>query len=761
MAKNFEIIAGAYFCGLLLAAFASIKLNTSAVAAIFLVAAILSSVFFLIGKRKYLLLILFSTVLLLTGVWRYNQAISVSPDDVSNYNGRQVELIAKIVDIPSMVLSEKGGYAVSFSADAEKLFVNGSEQAVSGGVAVYATVETEAAIPKYGETVQMTVKLLAPLAYKNPGQTSYSEYLRQKGITSTARMEHFEVIGSGGWLARFGRWQQRAKLAAIGNMPAEIAAVYNGVLFGGSTNIPKHIQNEFKQTGIVHILSVSGTHISLVAATVFWLFNIFRVPRRHSALIAIVTAWLYVFFAGFVAAAVRSALMASFALFAIAISDESSIKRSLWLAALIILLCNPLNLTNVGFLLSLSATFGIAYFYKDVYRCFVRIMPQKLAQILAFTIVAQAGLLPFAAYFFNGISLMSLAANVLVTPIIDVVLIVGLFSALMPLMIVKKSALFVAMLALKIAIYINAWLAKLPGGRIYFPALTWWQGLSYYALLLFGTMRRQTIVLFGSKLEKSTVLIGGAALWLAIVLICILIPTKLQIHFIDVGEGDAALVITPHHHAVLLDCGGNYKKSDESFDIGERVVAPYLLHYGVRQLDAVVLSHEHIDHAGGLPGVSAAVTVNRVIKTDNATSFNIDGVEFDFTEVVSGESNNQNEHMLITRVSSGELAALITGDLGIKGEQALIKRKENINANILKIGHHGSKTSTSEEFLQAVQPEYAVVSVGRDNRYGHPAAAVVKNIEKSKAQIFRTDINGAVIFEASKAGWCAKPFISN
>ncbi|MEI6287641.1 MAG: DNA internalization-related competence protein ComEC/Rec2 [Bacillota bacterium] len=752
MVKNFEFLIAAYIIGLLLAAFGSLKINMTVIAAILLVAAILSVALYLVRRQQHVLVVIVVAVVILSGVWRWNQAIIIPADDVSKYNGQQVELLAKIDEIPSMVLAEKGGYTVSFSANAERIFINGVEQADSGGVLVYAIVATKADIPEYGETVRIYGKLAAPLAYNNPGQSSYAEYLRQKGITATMRTERLQTINRGGWLAWLGRWQQQAKLAAIENMPPEIAAVYNGILFGGSTNIPKHIQNEFRQTGIVHILSVSGTHISLVAATVFWLCNIFGTSRRYGALVAILTAWLYVFFAGFVAAAVRSALMASFALLAIVINNENNIKRALWLSALLILLYNPLNLTNVGFLLSLSATFGIAYFFGSVYQLFARVLPKKIAQVLAFTVVAQAGLLPFAAYFFNGISLVSLAANVIVTPIIDVVLIIGLFSAIVPLIIVKKLALFLSMWGLKAAIWINSGLAKLPGGRIYLPALTWWQAVTYYILLLFATLKLQ--------FNKRILVIGGAAVWLIVLLIWISLPTKLQIHFIDVGEGAATLVITPHHHAVLLDSGGNYKKSAESFDVGERVVAPYLLHFGIRQLDAVVISHQHIDHAGGLPAVSAAVTVNRVIKNGAAANFNIDGVDFVFTEVVSGESSNANEHMLITRVSSGQLSALITGDLGMNGEYELIKRQIPINADILEIGHHGSKTSTSTEFLQAVQPHYAVISVGRDNRYGHPTAVVLDRIGQSTAKMLRTDINGAIIFEADGAEWMVKPFIN-
>lgn len=758
MSKYFEVLVAAYVCGLALAAFFALKLNITVIAAMCSVAAILLILSWRMQRDKAILVV-FAALMLCAGVWRWEQATTVSGDDISRYNGKTVEIIAIVNDIPSMVVSENGGYKVTFSASAKKVYLNGIENAASGGVLVYTTVQTKATIPEYGETLRFIAKLSSPQEYRNPGQSTYADYLRQQSITSTARTDSIKMFTpSESWLAWLGRWQQQAKLSAIENMPTEVAAVYNGVLFGGSTNIPKYIQNQFKQTGIVHILSVSGTHISLVAATVLWLCRVFGAPRRAGAFAGIIVAWLYVFLAGFVPAAVRSALMASFALMAIVLNDENNIKRSLWLAALIILLHNPLNLDNVGFLLSLSATFGIVYFFGGIADFLSKFLPRKIAQAVAFTIAAQAGMLPFAACFFNGISVIALAANILVTPVIDIVLIIGLLSAIIPWLLIKEALLVLATQGMKFAIIVNAWLATLPGGRIYFPVMSWWQVSSYYALLLFGTVKQQTFEVFGAEYGKKLILLGASTLWLAALVACFLWPVKLQIHFIDVGEGSAALVITPHHHAVLLDCGGNYKRDEDSFDVGERVVVPYLLHYGVKQLDAAIISHSHVDHAGGLPAVEGAMAVQRII-TNDSRDFCVDGVDFKFTEAVSGESVNKNERMLITRVSSGGLSALITGDLGIKGEQDLLKHLENVSANILTVGHHGSKTSTSSEFIRAVRPDYAVISVGRNNRYGHPAAVVVKRIEDNGVQLFRTDVNGAIVFEANGGKWLAKPYV--
>lgn len=238
-------------------------------------------------------------------------------------------------------------------------------------------------------------------------------------------------------------------------------------------------------------------------------------------------------------------------------------------------------------------------------------------------------------------------------------------------------------------------------------------------------------------------------------------------HFIDVGQGDACLLVTPHGRAVMFDTGGT-----DGYDIGTRVDVPYLLHYGVRSLDMICLTHAHMDHAGGAGGIVGMMPVGTImtghepreeylsnmklsestasmqhfVTAERGSRMSIDGVTVEvlYAPEVSGGSGN--EASVVYRVSYGRASFLITGDLEKSQEEKLLSSGVDIHAKVLKVGHHGSDTSSSETFLSAISPRYAVISVGRDNRFGHPKAKTLEKLEAAGIDVYRTDEDGAVVF---------------
>ena len=246
---------------------------------------------------------------------------------------------------------------------------------------------------------------------------------------------------------------------------------------------------------------------------------------------------------------------------------------------------------------------------------------------------------------------------------------------------------------------------------------------------------------------------------------------KMEVHFIDVGQGDCCLVITPHRKAILIDTGGNI---NDNFNIGEKVVVPYLRHIGIASLEYIILTHCHIDHAGGAGAVVDNINTKYVLigkenrdlyakamkrsveKCDNLIpvlqleQFKIDDVMFEIIPSENIISNNINEYSNVVKVSYGKNDFMITGDLEVEGENAILNKNINIASEVLKVGHHGSNTSSSEKFLKQVQPLYGVISVGYNNRFGHPDSAVLERMEKLGIKIYRTDLNGAIVFQATK-----------
>lgn len=251
----------------------------------------------------------------------------------------------------------------------------------------------------------------------------------------------------------------------------------------------------------------------------------------------------------------------------------------------------------------------------------------------------------------------------------------------------------------------------------------------------------------------------------------------MQVHFIDVGQGDSALVITPHGRAFMVDTGG---VREGSYDIGSRVDVPYLLHYGVKKLDYIFLTHAHDDHAGGVKGILTKIPVGAIgighegagdyLKTfgtgelgkikkllvplQEGSSIELDGVRIDM--LYSPESRKVQESQLqatgnefsnLIRVSYGEASFLFTGDLVAEQEQQVLANGTHVASTVLKVGHHGSRTSSSQEFLTAVNPGWAVISCGYNNSFGHPHKEILNRLTScTKAKILRTDQQGAIVF---------------
>ena len=242
----------------------------------------------------------------------------------------------------------------------------------------------------------------------------------------------------------------------------------------------------------------------------------------------------------------------------------------------------------------------------------------------------------------------------------------------------------------------------------------------------------------------------------------------------DVGQGDAALIITPNGRAFMIDTGGTRKGS---YDIGARVDVPYLLHYGVRKLDFIMLTHAHDDHAKGVGGILGKIPVGTVLigheglaeyqkafggnrlttgqvvcaPLQEDTEMTVDGVKIQILYApINGNlagGTTGNEFSNVIKISYGTHSFLFTGDLTAEHEQRLVQQGKDLHSTVLKVGHHGSNTSSSEAFLQMVNPSWCVISVGYGNSFGHPHKEIEKRLKQYTSQyIYRTDRDGAVVF---------------
>lgn len=752
-------------------------------------AALLLASLLLLWRGNRLCAIMVLLLFFALGIVRLQAALFLPPADISYFAGAgaEVKVSGTIDDEPrwtQAVLPDGSRiYKVRYLVAVEQVRRPGGDwQKAAGKCYLYARASVMPdKVARIGDAVTASGRVRLPRGYQNPGQLDTALLLRSDGITASV------VAGKGGAKteAREGHAFRRF-IAGIREhyrtgmeraMPKEDAAAVFAMLFGGYQGLSEDLVADFQATGIVHILSVSGSHISLIAAVMAWLAAALRLPRTVSAALVLSCIALYSILAGCVPPVIRSAIMGGLAFLALALGRERESRCVLLLTGIFMLLWNPLLLFHISFELSYLATAGLL-FLAPVFRAWLRArgMPDVLAMGLAITLSAQLATLPVLAWYFGQVSLSALLANLLVVPILELIIILGLFAGLVAFLLPLLGHIVFALtsLLLGLAAELAHVLASLPGGIFYLSAMGWPAVVLYYFAL--GTLllteeqrewlrtrlvpwRRPAFALF-------LALAAAVAVYRAVT------PERLAVHFLDVGQGDAALVVTPRGRALLIDTGGT---RNGSFDIGARVDVPYLLHHGIREVEAVFLTHAHEDHAQGCGAILQKMPVGHVYTADEGTAayarsmgigdadpllqkfsraqegdaLTIDGVKVEvlFAPPAPEGGGTGNEVSNAYRVSYGRAQFLFTGDLVKEQEAKLLETGKDVRAAVLKAGHHGSATSSSLAFLQTVKPRYGVFCVGFENSFGHPKEEVLRRYEQQGIEILRTDQAGAIVFE--------------
>ncbi len=495
--------------------------------------------------------------------------------------------------------------------------------------------------------------------------------------------------------------------------------------------------------------------------------------------IGFLVIFVYLILSGFVFPVVRSAIMVFLVFFAYS-SDKytKNSRRSLTIVGIFLLLYSPLAIFHISFQLSFLATVGLIYCAPYIKNYLATKMKRYISMSLATTISALIFTQPIIAWYFNQLSISALLSNLVVIPFIEIIIIFGLLAGIIGLIVplLAKIVFLFDSLMLGMAYELNKIIANLPASKIYFPTMNFAWSILYYLILIVIIQKRKFKKLILNWCREHIKIIQIACAVIVLIIAFNIIVSnftkspEMQVHFIDVHQGDSALVITPNGHAMMFDTGGVRKNQ---YDIGARVDIPYLYHYGITELDYIFLTHSHEDHAAGAGSIVKKIAVNQIItatepKSDYAASmimseqaaelknlrpavegeiFNIDGVEVEVIFVPKFISDiTSNEVSNVYKVTFGDASFLFTGDLIKENEAVILRENKNIKSTVLKVAHHGSKTSSSEAFVKAVQPLYAVFCVGADNTFGHPRPEVVELMESVGAKIYRTDINGAIVF---------------
>lgn len=700
--------------------------------------------------------IIFIIIFFALGAIRFHAVDTLPPNDISKFEGERVAVTGTVREEPSTKFMSNNLYQLRLIVDVESVKVKGANVPTSGAFILTAyNHDGNFESARIGDKVSAegTVKLLTN--HNNPGQIDGVTRMKSDGITARMsaskvgiEIEHVEGTLWTKFLRLVAEIREHYRASMANVMSPEDAAAIFAMLFGGYAGLNPELVEEFQTTGIVHILSVSGSHMSLLAAATAYLCLLLKFPRRLTLAVGIFVIGTYTLLSGVLPQVIRSAIMGILVFTATALEVEVLGARFLTLAALAMLIVKPMLIFDISFQLSFSSTAGLMYLSEDLRKLMSR-LPRWFSYPAAMTLAAQIASLPIIIWYFNQVSLSSVLANVFVMPILEFVIIGGLLGGLISLVIPLIGEIFFLLesLIFSFGAEVNRLFANLPFSSIQVPTLGIFAGLVYYLALIF---RRAEILL----------------LLIVVLILNFRTSGELEISFVDVGQGDCAVVLTPNRKCLIFDTGGVREKI---FDVGGRVVVPYLKHEGVREVDTIFLTHAHEDHSGGAGAIIKKFPVREIItagelKTEYAAvfgisenrldnlragktgeHFKIDGVDVEI--IFAPNVGTGNEISNVYKISYGDVTFLITGDLIIENENEMLREGCNVSSTVLKVGHHGSKTSSSEEFLQAVNPKCAVICVGYGNNFGHPRHEVLERLENLGVKIFRTDKDGLIKFK--------------
>ena len=686
---------------------------------------------------------------------------------------------------------------------AEKIYLEEGNFPVTGNLLL--TVKDRKSDLRYGDRVRFISKLYLPRPASNPGAFDYRRFLALQGIWATAFVnDSSEIVrmeeGKGNAFFHFvERGREKIRLFVDGNAPPESRGIIKALVLGERGDISKEVNEQFIVSGVNHILSISGLHVALVAA---FFFGATRLTLRlfpslllrlnlnkTSALVAIVPVILYTFIAGLGVAAVRSMIMTLSFLLALLLDREKDLYDALSVAAFFILIGTPAALFDISFQLSFLSVLAILYLIPRFAEYFsaLKIWPEKaleaeqsrwkrkvLTYLGASLLTSAAAILgtgPLVVLYFNRISLVGFLSNLFLVPLMGLAnTLLSLLAALFVFLSEPWAKVLTALnvFLLNISLALVDFFSRLPlaSKRVTTPTIP-------EVLLLYG------ILIFAANIKRWKKAIPGL-IGLAVIFVALQVNgyyaiqrgNELSVTFLDVGQGDAAVIRFPKGEVMVIDGGGT---PDGSFDPGERIVAPYLWKAKTNNIDYLVNTHPHPDHVQGLLFLLGNFKIGEVWNngagdedSELLDSFlklageklqkmgrgevpkEIGGVKVEFLHPPlirkKGQSFIGNDASLVIKLIYGEVSFLFGGDVESAAEEEVLRSKPNLQSTVLKAPHHGSRTSSTQKFLEKIRPKFVVFTVRAGGRQRLPHPTVLERYESMGAKVFRTDRDGAITF---------------
>ena len=625
---------------------------------------------------------------------------------------------------------------------------------------------------EYGDLIEIKGEYSAPEVARNYKGFDYSQYLKTLNIYGTIKVEESKIINKNQLspiLISINNIKEKMIDNANRNMPKRTANLLLGILIGERDNIQEDIIESFRTANLSHILAVSGAHTSYIILGITYLISKSKTPKRIGYIITIINLLIFIIITGASYSVVRACIMAIVVIGAKICYRKENFFTSICISLIIILIQNPFAINDIGLKLSFMGTAGIVIFNKSITNFFIKLkIKQKIAEALSVTFSAQLMIMPITILNFNTISLTFFISNILASPLLGIIIIFGFISIFISSILnpISKILFLILHIFLELLILVSKVTEKIPGSSILVKTPNILFAIVYYILILFFNyffvIKQNPTRRFHKKIIKIITIknIKNAFKVIAVVFLIMLLLTRivriinptLKIYFIDVGQGESTLIVTPKNKKILID-GGEGKTN---------VLFQYLLDRRINKIDYIIISHFDSDHCNGLIEIIEKMRVENIVMSKQSKeseeykkileiikqkNIKVSSVKAEdkiiieknlYTKILNPaekfEFQDLNNNAIVAKLVYKNFSMLFTGDIEKAEENLAKKYKNELKSTILKVAHHGSKTSTSEEFLKYVEPQIALIGVGENNKFGHPNQITIEKLKNIRSQ---------------------------
>lgn len=617
---------------------------------------------------------------------------------------------------------------------------------------------------------------------RNPGEFDYNDYLYSKGITGLVLInssKNIKVLSAS--INHVKNLIYQARKVIDENLKTyhdeKTASLLRGLLLADRGEISYETKTQFINAGVIHVLAVSGLHVGYIVLIFILIFGRLNLILRST--MTIIGLVLFMLITGVPPSVFRATVMAAVIIIAYTSNRSTNLFNSLAIAALIILSINPGEIYNPGFQLSFAAVLSIGVIFPLLERWInrFRIRNKLVKYILLFagvSLSAQVGTIPLTLIYFGKVSVIAVLTNLIVIPAIGVIIGIAIFtlflSALIPFIAVYFAAAndLISFLMLSLIEFSG----KLNFSHLVIQQYSVQDSIIFYLLISFLLY---SVLRFKSTLKKSIliILITVNIIFLSKLDDVEFLPeNRLSILMVDVGQGDSFLIKFPNNKTALVDAGN----VTTTYDSGERIIIPLLTYLGIKKIDYGFISHVDSDHYAGFISLIQNNLIGSIFKPrlDSASSKDVKLEGFirsrnvnihyydqsalqigncklyilNFEKITRDVGLKSNDRSGLFKLVYGNNSILLTGDIEKKVESVYLRKyKHFLNSDVLKVAHHGSKTSSSQQFLEYVLPSICLVSAGVINQFNHPAEEIIKRLENNNNVIYRTDESGAVLLQ--------------